>query len=252
HDVARHSINARPRALRGVREALSAARLAAGWALVAGVAACGSDRTLLHATTRDAAESPFRAAAGLDRLPGQLTLPARFRLVPAFPGVSFDDPVALLEAPGTGQLVVSERKGKLYAFENRADVSTKHLVLDLSAHVQGDIDSGLLGVAFHPEFADAASPNRGYMYVHYAFRETPITQREPPANTRTRSRLARFTVDVERMRADPASELVLIDQEDESLLHQGGALFFHPGDGFLYVSVGDEGRSRCLLANCQR
>ncbi|HWO10637.1 MAG TPA: hypothetical protein VNN80_14190, partial [Polyangiaceae bacterium] len=189
------------------------------WAALASAVACGNDRTQLSATPNDAAGlARFRAAAGLERLPERLTLPAKFRLVPAFPNISFDDPVALLEAPGTERLVVAERTGKVFAFDNRADVSTKHLVLDLSRHVQGNIDSGLLSVAFHPEFGRADSPNRGHMYVHYAFSEAPIKGREPPAGTPTRSRLSRFTLDVGSLVADPASELVLIDQNDESLL----------------------------------
>ena len=40
---------------------------------------------------------------------------------------------------------MSEREGKLYAFENREAVSEKRLVLDLSARNQGENDSGLLG-----------------------------------------------------------------------------------------------------------
>jgi uncharacterized repeat protein (TIGR03806 family) len=45
---------------------------------------------------------------------------------------------------------------------------------------------------------------------------------------------------------------VLIDQADESVWHQGGAMFFHPDDGFLYLAVGDEGSGDCRLNNCQR
>src|SRR5690606_15310293 len=124
--------------------------------------------------------------------------------------------------------------------------------LDLSARNQGENDSGLLGVAFHPEFGQSESDNRSYLYVHYAHSEAPIVGRAPPSNTRTRSRLSRFSVDLETLVADPGSELVLIDQNDDNVWHQGGALFFHPGDGFLYLSVGDEGSAECRLGNCQR
>jgi uncharacterized repeat protein (TIGR03806 family) len=231
----------------------SRARRGAGLAALLASVACGSDFTVLQGLPHDAGPLVgWHVAAGLDRLPPSLTLPAKYRLAPAFPGVSFNDPVGLSEVPGTGQLVVAERDGRLFAFENRADVTVKQLVLDLSAHTQGDIDSGLLGFAFHPQFAHVGSQNHGYLYVHYAFRQTPIPGGQPPATTVTRSRLARFTVDFPSLVADPASELILIDQTDQSLLHQGGSMFFHPGDGFLYLSVGDEGRSRCLLGNCQR
>jgi uncharacterized repeat protein (TIGR03806 family) len=195
---------------------------------------------------------PLPLPPGIANLPAQLELASSWRLVEAFPGISFDDPVALAEAPGTGFLFVSEREGKLYAFENREAVSEKRLVLDLSARNQGENDSGLLGIAFHPEFGQAASNSRSYLYVHYAYREGPIVGRTPPVNTRTRSRLSRFSLDLDTLVADAASELVLIDQDDDSIWHQGGALFFHPGDGFLYLSVGDEGGGFCRLGNCQR
>lgn len=195
---------------------------------------------------------PLPLPAGIANLPARLELASSWRLVEAFPGIGFDDPVALVEAPGTGFLFVSEREGKLYAFENREAVSEKRLVLDLSGQNQGENDSGLLGIAFHPEFGQPASDSRTYLYVHYAFRESPIIGRPPPVNTRTRSRLSRFSLNLDTLVADPASELVLIDQDDDSVWHQGGALFFHPDDGFLYLSVGDEGNGFCRLGNCQR
>lgn len=195
---------------------------------------------------------PFILPEGITQLPAKLALAADWRLVQAFPGISFDDPVALIEAPRTGQLFVSEREGRVYAFENRADVTEKRLVLDLSGQNQGENDSGLLGIACHPEFGQVGSSNAGYLYAHYPFREPPIVGRPPPASTPTLSRLSRFTVDLQTLVADPASELVLIDQRDQSIWHQGGALFFHPGDGFLYLTVGDEGGSRCQYGNCQR
>src|SRR5690606_24436066 len=50
----------------------------------------------------------------------------------------------------------------------------------------------------------------------------------------------------------PSSENILIEQVDQNVWHQGGSLFFHPQDGFLYFAVGDEGGSNCRLMNCQR
>lgn len=66
----------------------------------------------------------------------------------AFPGLSFDLPLHMEEAPGTGYLFIGEREGKMYAFANDPDVTEKTLVLDLSAHVQGQNDSGCLGSPF--------------------------------------------------------------------------------------------------------
>jgi hypothetical protein len=106
-------------------------------------------------------------------------------------------------------------------------------------------------MAFHPEFSDPSSPNRGYIYLQYPLTIDPIDGQEAPDNAPTLMRLARFTVDLESLQIDPASELVLIDQYDEAFDHQGGSMFFHPDDGFLYYAVGDEGRRDCILRNCQ-
>ena len=173
----------------------------------------------------------------------------RWTTAPALGGTSFTIPTQLLEAPGTGQLLVSEREGKIFAVPRGG--GRKRLVLDLAKVTQGHQDCGLLGMALHPEFGDESSPNAGYLYVHYAFASPPVP---PPVatNAPTESRLARFTIDRTTLSADPASELVLIAQRDENVFHQGGGMFFHPNDGFLYLSVGDEGSSLCALNNCQR
>jgi glucose/arabinose dehydrogenase len=171
---------------------------------------------------------------------------------PVFGALTFDDPVALAQAPRTNRLYVAEREGRLYTFEREPTVTSKVLALDLSSITQGDGDSGLLGFVFHPAFAAAGADNRPYVFVHHSFTETPVVGERPPNSNRTRSRLSRFTVDLTTGVIDPASELLLIDQDDEAIDHQGGAMFFHPRDGFLYLTVGDEGGRACRLDNCQR
>jgi hypothetical protein len=172
--------------------------------------------------------------------------------VEAFPNISFDDPLSLQEAPGTGYLFVTEREGRIYAFRNEPDASSKITSLDLSDRNQGGNDSGVQSLTFHPEFGVEGSPNRDYVYVAYAFSTDPLVDRTPPRRTPTSSRLSRFTMNPSTLVIDPASELVLIDQQDQSVWHQGGAAFFGPEDGFLYLSVGDEGLYNCQLGNCQR
>lgn len=173
----------------------------------------------------------------------------RWAAVPAWPGTRFNTPTQLLEAPGTGQLLVSEREGKIFSLPRAG--GTKHLVLDLSRVNQGFQDCGVLGMALHPEFGQPGSPNAGYLYVHYAYANPPLP---PPIGTDapTESRLSRFTIDPETLTADLSTEQVLISQRDEHVWHQGGGLFFNPNDGFLYLSLGDEGGSLCVFENCQR
>ncbi|MGH8018052.1 MAG: PQQ-dependent sugar dehydrogenase, partial [Opitutaceae bacterium] len=65
-------------------------------------------------------------------------------------------------------------------------------------------------------------------------------------------RLARFSVQAgDPDVADPNSELPLITQRDEAGNHNGGELLFGP-DGYLYVSLGDEGGGNDQFGNGQR
>jgi uncharacterized repeat protein (TIGR03806 family) len=209
----------------------------------------------------DPPAEPAPWESGLDLWPAAavLSLPASLEVaapgwttVEAFPALTFDDPLSFSPAPGTDRIVVTEREGKVYAFENDPAASTKTLILDLSGQNQGELDSGLQSLVFHPEFGQPGSPNGGYVYVHYAYTPNPVVGVIPDDHTPTTSRLARFTMDPETLLVDPTSELVLIDQDDEVIWHQGGSMFFGPDDGFLYLTVGDEGGYGCFYGNCQR
>jgi uncharacterized repeat protein (TIGR03806 family) len=202
--------------------------------------------------------STMLRASGVEYLglPPTLNLAAAgWSTTEAFPNLEFNRPISIVEAPGTDRLFVAEQDGRLYSFERNEDASEKTLALDLSGSTQSDNDCGLLGLAFHPEFGDSESDNANYLYVHYAFSAMPIIapegeRAEPTAPTY--SRLSRFTVDRRTWTVDPSSELVLIDQYDQNLWHQGGGMYFDPADGFLYLSVGDEGNLSCAYDNCQR
>lgn len=208
------------------------------------LAGCASEPGSVPYSTRS-----FAAAEALALPDDPAAVGEEWTAVPAWPALSFSTATQLVEATSVGVFFVSEREGRIFAVAR--DGGTKHLVLDLSSVTQGHNDSGLLGVALHPTFGDASSPSGGYLYAHYAFARPPVP---PPVTltTPTESRLSRFSVDLGTLTADPASELVLIAQRDENVWHQGGGMFFHPQDGFLYLSVGDEGGSLCAYDNCQR
>ena len=98
-------------------------------------------------------------------------------------------------------------------------------------------EMGLLGVAFHPAYAE----NR-HFFVFYSVRKADGLNYE---------RMARFTADpADAGRALTASERILIEQRDEATNHNGGDLHFGP-DGYLYVSLGDEGNQDDSLNNSQ-
>ncbi len=171
----------------------------------------------------------------------------------AFPNLTFQNPVFLTHAPSSNIMYVCEREGRIYSFPNDPGTSSKTLVLDVSAQTQGWDDCGLLGMAFHPEFGVSGSPNRGYFYVLYQYSDNPVPgPNRPPATTPAYNRLSRFTIPDGMFVADPASELVLIHQHDRHVWHNGGAMFFHPVDGFLYFTIGDEGGANDTYDSSQK
>lgn len=160
---------------------------------------------------------------------------------PAFPALRFQNPMGLTSVPGTDDLLVWEREGRLWRFANDPTTTTKRLVLDLSAECQGWHDSGLLGVAPHPRFVD-----NGLLFVYFTAvapgKPSGSAERQPATEIPNRERLARYTCGADGI-ADPASQVILIDQIAETVWHEGGGLFFGPKDGFLYLSVGDDARA---------
>lgn len=154
----------------------------------------------------------------------------------AFPNLTFEDPIKMVPRPGTNELWVIGRQGTIWAFDNSTAASHKRVVLDLSAVTSGGGDSGMLGMAFHPQFGRSGSPNRGHIYLCYNYRPAGSTA---PAEYSC-NRLSRFTLEDGATTINPASELVMINQFDENSWHNGGDLFFG-SDSFLYLSVGDEG-----------
>ena len=190
------------------------------------------------------------------RFPERLPDSAELAVINAFPNLAFEDPIGLLHEPRSTRLHVYTRQGQVYSFENSPGTSSKVVVLDIRRQTQGWDDCGLLGMAFHPEFGAPGSPNRGYIYVYYQYTCCAVGSREQrPALANPQfvssNRLSRFTIPDGSRRADLNSELVLIDQRDRNVWHNGGGMFFHPDDGFLYLSLGDEGGSNSQFANDQ-
>jgi glucose/arabinose dehydrogenase/mono/diheme cytochrome c family protein len=161
----------------------------------------------------------------------------------AFATLRFQNPVFALMPPRDGSVwFVGEREGRLLAVPHQEGAGEKTTVLDLRSHTLGWQDTGLLAMAFHPQYGQPGSPNRGYIYLWYNHTNRPFSgPGHPPQAARSANRLSRFTISDGARVADPASELVLIEQERTNTDHQGGGMFFHPDDGFLYLGVGDGG-----------
>ncbi len=134
-------------------------------------------------------------------------------------------PVALVPAPGdaTGRLFVVEKTGTVRILRRGAVDPTATPFLDLSARVSRGSEQGLLGLAFHPRYAE-----NGRLYVN-------LTDRK--GDTRVLE-LRVSAADPDRV--DPASERELLFVDQPYSNHNGGHLAFGP-DGRLYVGLGDGG-----------
>ena len=183
-----------------------------------------------------------RVAATSLRLPANPTA-ASYTTERVFPGLSISQPVSIVTAPGeTNRLFVVEKTGRILVIDNLGTTPTRGVFLDLTT-VIGDSggEQGLLALAFHPDYA-----RNGYFYAWFTLSTTTS------AGSGQHDRLARFRVSASNPNlADPASQQPLISQRDEASNHNGGQLNFGP-DGYLYLSIGDEGGGNDQYANSQR
>jgi glucose/arabinose dehydrogenase len=142
----------------------------------------------------------------------------------------FASPLDLQVAPGdVGRLYVVEQGGRIEIVRNGA--VQPEPFLDISDRTRGGGERGLLGLAFHPEFA---SNNR--FFVNYT---------RPNGATI----IAEFRA-TSADRADPATERQLLVVPQPFSNHNGGALTFG-NDGFLYIALGDGGSGGDPLGNGQ-
>ncbi|MBL9117647.1 MAG: PQQ-dependent sugar dehydrogenase [Verrucomicrobiaceae bacterium] len=179
------------------------------------------------------------------------TFSGSWSAVPAFPNVTFLNALGICELPGQGvndrRMVVWEREGRVYSFPKSAAAGNgdKVLMLDLSAQCQGWDDSGLLALAFHPNFGSGPTNNR-FVFIYYTYvppgTVTGSSTTRPNTFKPCRDRLVRYTVDGNGV-VEPGSETIFIDQVAASVWHNGGGMFFHPDDGFLYLTNGDDAQA---------
>jgi len=160
------------------------------------------------------------ACAGAAEPPGELDL----RLLAG----GFSRPVAVRAAgDGLGRLFVVEQAGRIMVLRGGEVLATPFLDIASRVDSSGN-EQGLLGLAFHPEFAA-----NGSFFVNYTY--------DPPGSGPDATRVSRFTVAAgDPDRADPASEMVVLEFAQDFSNHNGGDLHFGP-DGSLYIASGDGG-----------
>ena len=141
----------------------------------------------------------------------------------------------------SNRLFAANQRGAIYVFPNDPEAKEARLFLDIRSKVfdwdfQPEFnEEGLLGMAFHPEYA-----TNGQFFVYYS------SESEPRTSIVSRFRVSRD----DPHRADPESEEVLMKIPQPFSNHNGGAIQFGP-DGYLYIALGDGGSRNDPLGHGQ-
>jgi glucose/arabinose dehydrogenase len=121
--------------------------------------------------------------------------------------------------PNDGRLFVLEQVGRVRIFENEQLRSEPFL--DISNMIAAGGEQGLLGLAFHPDYA-----NNRQFFVYYTTSNANVVARY-------------FVSETDYNKADAAGEVVL-SIPDFASNHNGGMIEFG-ADGYLYIGTGDGG-----------
>jgi glucose/arabinose dehydrogenase len=132
----------------------------------------------------------------------------------------FDAPVFLTSPPGDTRLFVVEQPGRIRVVTDGA--VAEQPFLDISGLVSYGGEQGLLGLAFHPDYA-----SNGRFFVNYTDRAGD-------------TQVVGYTVSDDPAAANPDSAIVLFSVEQPYPNHPGGWIGFGP-DGLLYIGMGDGG-----------
>ncbi len=129
-------------------------------------------------------------------------------------------PVLLTGLSGDSRLFIVEQRGRIRVLADGQLRSEPYL--DIAGQLSGGNEQGLLGFAFHPDFA-----SNGYAYINYT-------------NGAGDTEVVRFTESPDGLTLDPTSrkDILLVEQPFGN--HNAGQLLFGP-DGLLYIPLGDGG-----------
>jgi len=158
----------------------------------------------------------------------------------ALGSLTFTAPVDVASLPGvTDKLFVIEKAGTVQLVNLAVNPPTKQTFMTLTG-VEPSGEQGLLGIAFHPKYNE-----NGYFYLFYSMSGTLY------------QRVARFRATGTANNYNAATSanfntmMPIITQRDQNTNHNGGDLAFGP-DGYLYISVGDEGAADDSRDNARR
>lgn len=141
----------------------------------------------------------------------------------------FEVPLDVAFAPDADRRYVADQRGRVFVHESGG--LRDEPFLDLRDAIVTGYETGLLGVALHPDFAE----NRR-VFVRYS---APPREGTPDGYSHTFV-LAEFEATDDGTRAVRESERTLLELPEPQGNHNAGPIVFGP-DGYLYVAVGDGG-----------
>lgn len=136
-----------------------------------------------------------------------------------------DNPLFVASAPGDDTRLFVVQQGGVVRVLVNGEIQQQPFI-DISGNVMNGGERGLLGLAFHPNYAE-----NGLFYLHFS-----------SLQNNGNGRIAEFAVDANnRSVANPGSRRdIFLFANDPAGNHNGGDLTFGP-DGFLYIGMGDGG-----------
>jgi glucose/arabinose dehydrogenase len=159
-------------------------------------------------------------------------------------------PIGMAHAgDGSGRLFTIDQRGQIQILHNGSLLPTPFLDLGPRLVPQrttgtGDLtfdERGLLGLAFHPDYAKPGTTGEGKFYVYYSAPRPPDVPSTPEDPVDCINVLAEYRVSAGNPNlADPTSERILLTVPKPQFNHNGGQLAFGP-DRYLYLSTGDGG-----------
>ena len=134
-------------------------------------------------------------------------------------GTGFTSPVEITHA-GDSRLFVVEQTGRIKILNTNGSVNATPFI-NISTIISTGGERGLLGLAFHPNYAA-----NGYFFVNYT-------------NTAGNTVIARYSVSGNPDVANTTGTILMTITQPFSN-HNGGSIKFGP-DGYLYIAMGDGG-----------
>lgn len=134
----------------------------------------------------------------------------------------FSSPIEITHPVGDARLFVVQKGGSIKILNPDGTVNPTNFLTLPSGTVSNGSEQGLLGLAFHPNYA-----TNGYFFLNYT-------------NTAGNTVIARYSVTANPNLADATSGTILLTINQPYANHNGGTIRFG-ADGYLYIGMGDGG-----------